>query len=268
MGVKAHNDGEAWRLEDARDIMPDLDADSPLRPFGGTEDFDISPCATRVAFAAQPGADYAWSTDINLFMAAATTTAAAAPACLTCDNTASDLTPLFSPDGRTLAYGRMAEPVFEADRVRLALLDLETRATRVVTEAWDRSVSSMAFRFDGAAVFVVAQEHGRSKLFAVDISDGATGDMGRDVRTLTSEHSVGGIVPLATPQRCAQQPPPHRPVRPDDAGVCSRVVLSRSSFYAPTEIFLLEDNDRAAGTCATLLLLSPRPPPQRERVSE
>src|SRR3546814_10068243 len=61
------------------------------------------------------------------------------PVNLTQDNQATDTLPTPSPDGKWLAYVAMARPGYEADRLVLMLRDLESGATKKLTDAWDRS---------------------------------------------------------------------------------------------------------------------------------
>ena len=54
-------------------------------------------------------------------------------------NPAWDTQPVFSPDGKQLAYLAMARPGFEADRFVLVVRDGMDGAERVLTQGWDRS---------------------------------------------------------------------------------------------------------------------------------
>src|SRR3546814_15236613 len=80
------------------------------------------------------------------------------PQNLTADNQATDTLPAVSPDGQWLAYGAMARPGYESDRMVLMLRNLENGETRKLTEAWDRSVGSIAWAPDGKSLYVTAQE--------------------------------------------------------------------------------------------------------------
>ena len=58
---------------------------------------------------------------------------------LSSDNPASDSSPMFSPDGETLAFARQAIHGFYADTANVILLDLDSGQTRNITSQWDRS---------------------------------------------------------------------------------------------------------------------------------
>lgn len=62
-----------------------------------------------------------WSTNLDLWSAPAS--GEATPESLTADNAATDTTPVFSPDGRYLAWLAMSRPGFESDRYRIMLRD-------------------------------------------------------------------------------------------------------------------------------------------------
>ncbi len=151
------------------DVMKGADADSPTKPFGGAEEFAWSPDGKSIAFTSKMATNEAWSTDNNVYLAAAD---GSGFRCLTCANEATDTQPTFSPDGRTIAYLAMTRPGFEADRQRVMLYDLASGKSRTLTEAWDRSAESVAWSSDGKRLFVVAEEAARKKIFAVDPASG------------------------------------------------------------------------------------------------
>src|SRR4029077_9288292 len=59
-----------------------------------------------------------------------------------------DTTPLYSPDGRYLAWRSQARAGFESDKWRLLLQDRQSGKTRDLTEELDLSVGSIAWAAD------------------------------------------------------------------------------------------------------------------------
>ena len=57
-------------------------------------------------------------------------------------------TPLYSPDGKYLAWRSQARAGFEADKWRLFVQDRQSGKTRDLTEEFDRSVGSFAWAAD------------------------------------------------------------------------------------------------------------------------
>ena len=67
------------------------------------------------------------------------------PKNITADNPASDTSPLYSPDGRYIAYRAQQRPGYESDRFRLMLYDRKTGEKKNLTErlrpiGWEHSL--------------------------------------------------------------------------------------------------------------------------------
>jgi len=159
------------KADDARDLTPGQATDSPTAPSGGMEEVSISPDGKTVAFVARvEGRENAWRTGTDVFLAAAD--GSSKPVDVTVENRAYDFSPVFSPDGRSLALTMMKRPGFEADRQRIAILDLPTRKLRVLTEGWDRSASGLAWSRDGKTIYTDADNVGNHSVFAIDVASG------------------------------------------------------------------------------------------------
>ena len=159
------------------DLSRGLDGDVPSKPFGGSEEFTFTPDGQGMVFTARlAGASEPWSTNFDLHYASieAPIDGSAAAKVLT-DNPAWDTQPVFSPDGKTLAYLAMQRPGFEADRLRIVLRpwnDGVLGAPRVLAEDWDRSANGILFAADGKTVYTTANDLGEVPLFAISLADG------------------------------------------------------------------------------------------------
>ncbi len=107
-----------------------------------------------VVFAANSTEPPYRTTNTDLFLVPA---GGGAPRNLTADNPAEDGSPVFSPDGKTIAYGRETKADGWPDRTRLALLDLATGKTRVLTEEWDSVPDDWSFTPDGKTLVFRAE---------------------------------------------------------------------------------------------------------------
>ncbi|PTL80613.1 S9 family peptidase [Vitiosangium sp. GDMCC 1.1324] len=171
-----------------RDVMVGMDADGPSKPFGGPEEFTFTPDGKGLVFTARDvGASESWSTDLDLFLAPLDKPGA--PKKLTEKNRATDTQPVFSPDGKTLAYLAMSRPGFESDRLRVVLRSWPEGKERVLAEPWDRSAGSLAWTADGKSVLVTADDIGQHPVFSIDVASG-------QVRALSGPGSAGEPQPL------------------------------------------------------------------------
>jgi dipeptidyl aminopeptidase/acylaminoacyl peptidase len=167
------------------DVMKEVDADCPLKPFGGSEEFTFTPDSNGIVFtAANSGGQQAWSTNFDLFFAPAD--GSKAPECLTEKNKAWDTTPVFSPDGKTLAYLAMKRPGFEADRFYIILRAWPNGSEQVLAEDWDNSPETIVWGPKSRILYATAPHLGQSPLFAIDVKKGT-------VKTLVKEGRVVSI---------------------------------------------------------------------------
>jgi len=146
-----------------RDLTPGAKFDVPPGPFGGSEGYAFSPDGREIAYTAKDqGRAEAWTTDVNVSVVPV---AGGTPTVITRSNTGADVNPVYSPDGKYIAYGSQRRGGVESDRMRLMLYD---RARRTAVEAlptWDRNADGYAFAADGKAVYVATTDKGRDKLY-------------------------------------------------------------------------------------------------------
>jgi dipeptidyl aminopeptidase/acylaminoacyl peptidase len=204
----------AYRLEDGRlvDLMKAMDADTPSRPFGGSEEYAVSPDGSLVVFSAKDvGREEAWSTNFELFVVPSD--GSAAPRKIT-TSPAWDTQPRFSPDGKTLAYLAMSRAGYEADRFDVVLREWPTGTERKITLRAgagphdDRSPASIVFSADGKTLYAAADHLGEHPLFALDLATGKAqrlvgggtveGAQSAGTRLLYGRHSLLGPMELYT----------------------------------------------------------------------
>src|SRR5207248_9914138 len=111
--------------------------------------FTFSPDGKYLVFTAVPAKNEAWSTNYDICRVPITgqVSGGRKPTdweCLTKDNKAADSGPVFSPDGKKLAYRAQKRVGFEADRWQLMLVDTDADS---VFKTKPRSVTA---EFDGS----------------------------------------------------------------------------------------------------------------------
>jgi dipeptidyl aminopeptidase/acylaminoacyl peptidase len=187
-GRRAHVFYFDVKTREALDLMAQMDADCPTQPFGGPEDYTFSGDGQSVVFTARDaGEKEAWSTDFDLY---AVDIAGGNLRCLTEDNPAWDSHPVFSADGKWLAYLAMQRAGYESDRNRIVVRNWQSGEQRVLTEDWDRSPWSLSWSNDGRRIFATADHLGQRALFSIDVASGT-------VRPLLERGTVRGFGPSA-----------------------------------------------------------------------
>lgn len=173
------------------DVMKGMDADGPSKPFGGSEEFSFTPDGKGIVFTARDmGRAEAWSTNLDLFLAPVD--GKAKPQNLTKKNAATDTSPVFSPDGKTLAYLAMSRPGYEADRYRVMLRTWPGGQERVLADEWDRSASALAWSADGKTLYAVANHLGTQPVFALDVASGKVSQLTKDGTADSPQPAAGG----------------------------------------------------------------------------
>jgi dipeptidyl aminopeptidase/acylaminoacyl peptidase len=163
-----------------------LVGDAPTKPFGGGEEISWSADGSAVLFTLRHAdAHEAKSTNLDIYRSALR---AANPVNLTADNAGMDTTPAASPDGKYLAWTSMARATYEADRLVVKLMDLKSGKVIALTDAWDRSVGSLAWAADSKSLLVTAQDVLETPLFRVDLKGKVT--------RLTARGNIAEAVPL------------------------------------------------------------------------
>jgi len=144
--------------------------DAPPFSLGGPPAYAVAPDGAEVCFTRAAQEDAATSTNTDLFLVPAD--GSAEPKRLT-ENPAADASPIYSPDGRYLAYRRQARPGYESDRWRLILYDRDSGEAVSLTDSLDRPVTSIAWAPDSSRLFFTAEDQGKEPVYTVAAAGGA-----------------------------------------------------------------------------------------------
>lgn len=87
-------------------------------------------------------------------------------------NTASDVQPQFTPDGKYMIVRAQRRPQFESDRFYLDVYDRATGTKRTVFETPDLSVGDFVLSKDGGTIVFTATSNGTDNLYRVPLAGG------------------------------------------------------------------------------------------------
>src|SRR5262249_19998731 len=160
------------RLQEARDLTPG-DHDVPPFSLGGQDMYAISPDGQELAYTSNIDEVEATSTNNEIFVVPI---AGGTPKKIS-TSPGSDSTPLYSVNGKYIAWRSQARGGFESDKWRLLVQDRQTGKTRDLTENLDRPVGSFTWTLPEppqrgkqiVPLLFSAEDHGESPVFFVDV---------------------------------------------------------------------------------------------------
>jgi dipeptidyl aminopeptidase/acylaminoacyl peptidase len=154
----------------ARDLTPG-DYDSPVFSLGGQDNYAFSPDGQELCYTSNHDKVEATSTNNDLWIVPVS----GGPAKnITADNPASDSTPLYSPDGKYIAYRAQKRPGYESDRFRLMLYDRKTGEKKNLTEDFDRWVGTFTWTSDSKRIYFSSETQGESPIFELVLCNAQT----------------------------------------------------------------------------------------------
>jgi dipeptidyl aminopeptidase/acylaminoacyl peptidase len=217
-------EGGCTRVGIPRDLTPG-DYDAPVFSLGGQDNYAFSPDGRQICYTSNHDKNPAASTNNDLWIVPVNGAADASSAevlartkNITADNPASDSTPLYSPDGRYIAYRAQRRPGSESDRFRLMLYDRKTGEKKDLTEGFDHWVGSFLWAPDSKTIYFSAEHERHSLIYAVD-AVGAAGTTPTRTEYLRRSLVAGYNDDLA--------------MTPDG----KTLVFTRASIAAPNEIY-------------------------------
>jgi len=132
---------------------------------GGGPKYAFSPDSRILAYVSTPEKNIAASTNTDIYLLPIGSKEAVN---ITFANNAWDGTPVFSPDGKYIAYRTHTIPGYEADRFRVAVYDIKALQSQTLTEAFDYTTSDLSWSPDSKSIYFTANVQGYNPVFKVD----------------------------------------------------------------------------------------------------
>lgn len=152
----------------ARDLTPGDPRDVPPFSVGGADAYAFSPDGHELVFEENTDPIPALSTHVDLWTLDLTNPAAR-PAKIS-TSAGGNFNPVYSPNGKWIAWRSQARAGYESDRFRLALYD---RATRRIIEPmgdFDRWVNELAWAPDSQSLYFTADDAGEAPIYQLDLA--------------------------------------------------------------------------------------------------
>lgn len=166
--VAKYSDGKAG---DGKDIMPGERFDSPDKPFDGMEQISWSADGRKIAYASKKltGKAYAVSTNTDIYIYDADSEETSN---FTAGMPGYDKAPVFSPNGKYLAWESMARDGYEADKARLFVADLETGRKQDYSASFDQSSHGLSWSADSRSIYFISDIHATDEIYRLDLLGG------------------------------------------------------------------------------------------------
>src|SRR6478736_5809794 len=152
-----------------KDIMAGEPFDSPLMPHGGAEQLAFSPDGNTIAYTSkkQTGKAYAVSTnsDIYLYDVKSGQTKNISEGLM-----GYDTEPVYSPDGKKIAWLSMETPGFESDRNRIFVYDFDSNKKEEITAGSEQSAHGLRWSNDGKKIYFTSTLKGTEQIFVADVN--------------------------------------------------------------------------------------------------
>jgi dipeptidyl aminopeptidase/acylaminoacyl peptidase len=213
----------------ARDLTPG-DYDAPVFSLGGQDNYTFSPDGQEVCYTSNHDKVEATSTNNDLWIVPVNGGTGVSPVQaknITADNPASDSTPLYSPDGKYIAYRAQKRPGNESDQFRLMLYDRKTGEKRNLTETFGGWVGTFVWFPDSSRIYFSSETSGLSPVWAVHI-------LGSEAKALFVERNAAGYS--------------------DDLAITkeNKLLFTRMSVQHPNEIYEFPASSKSNGSVAAL----------------
>jgi dipeptidyl aminopeptidase/acylaminoacyl peptidase len=153
-----------------KDLTAGADYDVPPEERSGPGDFNFSPDSKELCFTAVTDKVEAISTNADLFVVPVT----GGEAKRITTQQGFDGNPVYSPDGRYIAYHAQLTPGYEADKWRVMLYDRQSGKNEDLSESFDRSATDLDWSPDSKTIYFLAENETLQPIYSMEPRAGAT----------------------------------------------------------------------------------------------
>jgi dipeptidyl aminopeptidase/acylaminoacyl peptidase len=154
----------------ARDLTAGANYDVPPDERGGSADINFSPDNKEICYTAVTDKMEAISTNADLFVVPV----AGGESKRITTNQGFDGNPVYSPDGKYIAYHAQMTAGYEADRWQVMLHDRQAGQSESISANFDRSANDLAWSPDSKTIYFLAENETLQPIYAMEPRAGAT----------------------------------------------------------------------------------------------
>jgi dipeptidyl aminopeptidase/acylaminoacyl peptidase len=180
-------------IENEKDILEGEPYESPVKPMGGIEQLAWSPDSKTIAYCARKKTGKAYSlstnTDIYFYDVESGNTINKTEGMM-----GYDLNPVFSPDGKWLAWESQEREGCESDKHRLFLMNIETGEKKDLSANFDQNSESLVWGEDSKSVYLVSDWHAVTQIYRADIQSGEIKAITKGVHDYKFVHPAGDVL--------------------------------------------------------------------------
>ncbi|TAL69023.1 MAG: S9 family peptidase [Bacteroidetes bacterium] len=152
------------------DLMQGERFETPVKPFGGIEQIAWSPDGKEIAYTSKKVNNYVQTTNSDIFIVPVT---GGETKNITKDLKGADSDPLYSPDGKWIAFHSQEHEGFESDRIRLMLYNRQNGDIKELSKKLDQWVGHMVWAPDSKSIYFTAEDKATVQIYQMQIEDGS-----------------------------------------------------------------------------------------------
>lgn len=152
------------------DLLDGEPYECPTLPFGGIDQLSWSPDETKIAYSSRKktGVEYALSTNTDIYIY---DIASKESKNITEGMMGYDTSPLFSPDGKSIAWISMERDGYEADKQRLFVMDMESGVKKELTTNYKYNVEEITWIPDNSGLYFTSCVNALKDVYKINLAD-------------------------------------------------------------------------------------------------